>query len=659
MGISSKASTDVPRSIVLHLESEIARLETELMQDGRLELVNASDILLQMPASRQLRDLHGPGHDDQPTPVPLPVPGPGGAYSSHDQVPEDSDGSLPGPGHVGVSILSSRPLQAVVSATLPCGSGATDLLSRVRMGLTPSSARAGERSRTAALSPPRSNKGSSFLSASILSSMPADIVERLVKKYLSTVHLDNPFLVSCTVLAQFRNVARVLGWHAELEATVQNPTPGGEGELRPHVVASHDFLVIYLVLAISVTLGSANGGHEEQCMALSVSLFEEGIQHLYSLTSFPSDIAWLQTVLLLLLYATVFPRSANVWVLSGVAMRSCLELGLHREPPGFMVLDATTSDLGRRVFWSAYCMDRSICSALQRPLSTPDTAINTRFPALSSQDEDGSENFLGAITYHQLLSEMLHVHFQREDIAPGLTWDDWLASMELRLRAWRNTSTANLPPTNNVEFTMARGLMLLHRPSPRVPLPPPRSLLVAFEAACTSARVHSQHVAAGFFRRPWLSAHYTLEAATVVLFCLRHGSAAIMERFAASQIFDMTKTFTTNFLTIASQNQGGWPEISTYAGVYERLLGPLLERVFLKSEVLHSGRFGPAEDAELMRLLYPGPAHLEKLRFGLRRREEEQEEVVMGEDLGSFDFNLFMIDDEFDIDGPMDAVMDD
>ncbi|KUI62410.1 Transcriptional activator protein acu-15 [Cytospora mali] len=564
-GISANAESDVPRSIVQHLESEIARLETELLQDGQLEVVHASDILLQMPFSLR------PGADTA-------------ERTSACAQGKATEGVHSGDKDLRTSIMSSASLQAIVSATLPYGSGATDLLSRVRMGMTPSSAKVGEKSsRTTAINP-KANKGSILLDPTILRSIPGDIVQRLMRKYLNTIHRDNPFLVTSEVMDQFNNVAGVFGWQA------QTPAPS-DGPLS--VIASHDFLVVYLVLAISVTLGSANDGHEERCMALSMSLFEEGIRHLYSLPSFPSDIAWLQTILLVLLYATVCPRSANVWVLSGAAMRSCLELGLHREPPDSMALDTEAIELRRRVFWAAYCMDRSICSALQLPLSTPDEAINTKLPS-PTQDP-----FQGSIVYQKLLSEILHASSHYE----------------------------------NADFKMARGMMMLYRPSPRVPSPSSRSLLLAFEAAATAERIHREHIQAGFFRRPWLSAHHTLEAATVVLFCLRHGYAAVTERFSAAQVFDMTKLFTSNFLAIAAH---GWPEVSVYAGIYERLLGPLLERVFLRNSVLGE-QFGPAQDAELMRLLYPGPAHLDNLRFGLRQQQEE---------FSPFDFNLFMGDDE-------------
>ncbi|KAH8676221.1 fungal-specific transcription factor domain-containing protein [Xylariales sp. PMI_506] len=605
-GISAAAKGDVPRSIVLNLESEIARLETELAQDGQLDALNATDILLQMPISHNPveKEIDETGH--HPTQQTVDV-----AKPSAGQPTEPEMG-------VREFILFSKPIQTMISATLPCGSGATDLLSKVRMGMTPSTARVGQGNAISSAVNPKPSKGSSFLSAQVLRNVPADIVQRLLRKYLSTIHPENPFLDPNVLWQQFDRVSAVLGWQSVEENLVDHPI---------FVLPDYDFLVVYLVLAISITLGSARGGHEARHMSLSASLFEEGIQHLYSLVVFPSDIAWLQTTLLVLLYGTVLPRSANVWVLSGAAMRACLELGLHREPPSTMGLDAREMDLRRKVFWSAYSMDRSICGALQRPLSTPDAAIDTKFP-----EDPSNEPFIGSIHYHQLLSEMIHVHFEGEELPGGLDWDSWQNAVEKRLRNWYDAYPEDNGHHDLAEFAVSRGLMILHRPSPRVPLPSDRSLLIAFEAASSSARIHQEHIRSGVFRRPWLSAHYTLEAAMIVLFCLRHGCLAISQKFDASQIFQMTKLFTLNFLSISSQ---GWPEVSNYAGVYERLLGPLLESVFSHSQD-PSDKFGSAQDAELMRMLYPGPAHLEKLRFGFGQQEQ----------LSPFDFSIFNVDDD-------------
>ncbi|CAK7205335.1 hypothetical protein SEUCBS139899_008105 [Sporothrix eucalyptigena] len=623
IGPSGAGTGPTPRSIVQHLESEIARLETALLHDGQLDVVHASDILLGMPGGEADNEHERSEHPDQPEPdVDLDLIDPALRHVPDPSPPVDH---RPATSDARSAIIGSRSLQAVISATLPYEVGtAADLLSRVRMGLTPSTAKVQERRTSAttvsAAMLARTTYSTGSLSAPVLRSMPWDIVQRLMHKYLSTVQLDNPFLVTATVVQQLQTVGQILA------AAPEDVSP------------SHDFLVVYLVLALAVTPGSANDDHEARCAALSVALFEEGLQHFYGLSVFQSELAWLQTILLVLLYATVVPRAANVWVLSGVAMRSCLEMGLHREDDTCIDSDVDNEerDLRRRVFWAAYCMDRSICSALQRPLSTPDAAIDARLPR-PLVTESRNDPFLCHVAYNQLLSEMLHVHFHREPIPDALAWDVWLARMEARLQAWHGEAGGAL---SDGDFLLARGLMVLHRPSPRVPLPAPDSLLRAFEAAAAAERIHRDHLRGGVFRRPWLSAHYTLEAATVVLFCLRHGHAAIAARFTPAHVFDRAKRLTSNLLAIATH---GWPEVGIYAGVYERLLGPLLERVFLRTATLDTARFGPAEDAELMRLLYPGPAHLDRLRSGLRQKQQPPSPAA---EQSPFDFNLFLLDDD-------------
>lgn len=244
---------------------------------------------------------------------------------------------------------------------------------------------------------------------------------------------------------------------------------------------------------------------------------------------------------------------------------------------------------------------------------------------------------MGTIDYHKMQSEMIQIHFQNKDLPQGMTFEDWQTVMEQKLRKWYDVSQGETPILELTDFHLARGLTVLHRPSPRNPMPTPRSMLIAFEAASSAARCQRDHIRSGFFRRPWLSAHFTLELAVIVLFCLRYNCNRISDKFDAGQIFEMAKLFTSNFLQISAQ---GWPEVSRYAGVYERLLGPLLEAVFSASKNPEE-HFGPSQDTELTELLYPGPAQLDKLRFGTRKQ-------VVQEEHAPFDFSMFNFEEDLD-----------
>ncbi|EHY55658.1 hypothetical protein HRR83_007874 [Exophiala dermatitidis] len=615
-GFSSKdQDPNIPRSIVQHLETEIAKVEGELARNGHLEELNASDILAGMPTN-----------DGIPTPNPaLPIVDIPKMDEPH-QVPLAVDTSAQvARDTIRDEVMSCGEIQAMIFAILPTGPGITDLIARVRMSLTPSTA--------IATGSPREARRRSFsrnaneVSCAMLKSIPSPILRSLVKKYMTRVYPIFPILHAPTLWQQLERVVRTVQELPERQRTVP---------------PSFDFLIIYLMLSISATLGSAKTGHEAKHMVFSGSLFEEGIQHLSDKAKIPSDLAGIQVTLMVLQYASINPRLANVWMLTGAAMRACLELGLHREPPEALKFDHLTLDLRRRIFWSAYNFDRAICSALQRPLSIPDQTIDAHFPSVLDDrhihphgiDPTGHETKLHMmrwIHFRRLQSAMTEVHFQGKPLEPGQTWDDWLVTMERRLQAWYDDYNDGHELT---EFTLAHGLTNLHRPSPRVPMPGPRSLMVAFEAACSSAKSLRDHILTGFYRRSWLIAHHVLENSMVVLFCLRHGFDTISARFTAQQIFEMTKVFTANFLALAAQ---GWNEVSNYAGVYERLLGPLLEAVFSNRPPSLSS-FGPAQDAELTRLLYPGPAQLDKLRFGGRSGFE-------GDGLPTFDVGTLNWDD--------------
>lgn len=100
----------------------------------------------------------------------------------------------------------------------------------------------------------------------------------------------------------------------------------------------------------------------------------------------------------------------------------------------------------------------------------------------------------------------------------------------------------------------------------------------------------------------------------------------------------MTKLFTANFLTIAAQ---GWIEIVEYGGIYERLLGPLLNPLFKPAG--GTPYVDSEQDAELLRLLYPSPAGSKTLKLPIGAGWQDGEHL-------SYDFNLFNWEDEALID---------
>lgn len=74
------------------------------------------------------------------------------------------------------------------------------------------------------------------------------------------------------------------------------------------------------------------------------------------------DVRSVQYLLLLALYSLRSPRNPGAWALAGLAVRQCIELGLHRKPANPEL--SMERELEVRLFWSCYYLDRGVSVAL-------------------------------------------------------------------------------------------------------------------------------------------------------------------------------------------------------------------------------------------------------------------------------------------------------
>ena len=105
--------------------------------------------------------------------------------------------------------------------------------------------------------------------------------------------------------------------------------------------------VVPMVLAISCL--TSNDHHFSKVAALSEALQRDAMRHMAIIRH--SSIQALQCILLLIQHALLLPYAANLWYLTGEAMRMAVSLGLHQEPHPTMVDDPADAELRRRLFW--------------------------------------------------------------------------------------------------------------------------------------------------------------------------------------------------------------------------------------------------------------------------------------------------------------------
>jgi hypothetical protein len=503
-------------------------------------------------------------------------------------------------------IIQSVEICAMIGATIPNDPSLTDLVSRVRMGLTPSSVLPAITGTS-----PEERRGvislaleGDLVDCSTLITLPDHVIQTLIRKFVRHVVPQTPIMLPAEITQHLQVVL------AKLRST-------GAGRPPERLEPSFDFLVIYIILAISSTLNCAKSQHESRCIAFSEILFREGTSHLSANLPFPNELAGIQATLLILLYAEINPNCGNIWILTGAAMRSCVDLGLHREPKGAIVQEGSVMELRRRVFWMAYCMDRTVSPALQRPLSIPDSNISALYPNhLEQLVSPQSENppavpckppAIRLVEYNRIQSQLTETHFQGKPLAQS--WANWLVSMEQAIDGWYQGEPQ---PNSDIECARAYALVRLHRPSPRSPMPSKESLLAAFSAACKSAVHHKELITSGIMRKMWLASHHTAETAMVAAFGLRHAHDEIVVTHSAAEIFDMMKNFTSNLLMLSAR---GWTEISSFAATYEQLLAPLLAAVFKKTPA-ESLAYPTELDLELNNFLLPQTASWDSLFAG-------------------------------------------
>lgn len=95
------------------------------------------------------------------------------------------------------------------------------------------------------------------------------------------------------------------------------------------------------------------------------------------------DIRSVQFLLLLSVYGLRSADGSEPWTYIGLAMRQCIDLGLHKKPRRSNSF--FENEMKKRVFWTSYCLDRQLSISMGRPFAISDRDIDVQVSANSSQ----------------------------------------------------------------------------------------------------------------------------------------------------------------------------------------------------------------------------------------------------------------------------------
>ncbi|GAB1216374.1 hypothetical protein ATERTT37_005588 [Aspergillus terreus] len=121
--------------------------------------------------------------------------------------------------------------------------------------------------------------------------------------------------------------------------------------------------------------------HPETCLPPESRIESPSRMHaLLGTLTYRSDLPSLQALLASQLYlvATMSLRPAST--VGGCMLRSMLHAGLHRCPFRYKELSTHDRQLRKRIFWSAYALDRYLSQALGLPLGIQDSDIDVCLP---------------------------------------------------------------------------------------------------------------------------------------------------------------------------------------------------------------------------------------------------------------------------------------
>ncbi|KAI1866633.1 hypothetical protein JX265_002177 [Neoarthrinium moseri] len=204
----------------------------------------------------------------------------------------------------------------------------------------------------------------------------------------------------------------------------------------------------------------ANGGRYLETTGEVGNFFPErhynaAIEHLEAIVGW-RNLRTVQILLLLGIYSLRAPKVPGAWNYVGLAMRTCVELGMHRRKSfSYPTLE---DELSNRVFWSGYMLDRQISLALGRPFALPDHDIDAMMPMNVDEEAtslDVNNNtlpkssslacFRQTIKIRQIESRIKDTIYRLDRSTDDIS-DATISRFQMDLENWKD----EIPPPNHV-----------------------------------------------------------------------------------------------------------------------------------------------------------------------------------------------------------------
>ncbi|CAK7206647.1 hypothetical protein SEUCBS139899_009451 [Sporothrix eucalyptigena] len=202
---------------------------------------------------------------------------------------------------------------------------------------------------------------------------PSDALgRRMIDMYLGQLHPRYPFIDRA-------DVWRLHNQRLTLAATLPSDLSRAE---------RFGVFKLYMVYAIGATLIALTDKRHASAITSDGCYYLTALQHVAAARE-PRTIQNVEAMILLALYHLRESSCHGMWYMVGLAMRTCIDLGMHRA--AYEVgLPETLVQRRRLLFWTVYSLDRTIAMSLGRPLSITDRQIDVGLPDPTPEDTDTS-----------------------------------------------------------------------------------------------------------------------------------------------------------------------------------------------------------------------------------------------------------------------------
>jgi hypothetical protein len=310
--------------------------------------------------------------------------------------------------------------------------------------------------------------------------------------------------------------------------------------------AERDIFITYMVFAIALcNVPNPAGGtgrpvQSEGCFRSAIHYIERVI------TYSKSELETLRAILLLAQFVYMCPWRGSLWHLTGIALRVCIDMGLHWEAEEQLPCQNQEQLYEhRRLWYSAYHFDRVLGIVLGRPFGITDESTRVPLPnpwAVSQQPLGKSQASCFDIHHQrahnhsfrmvQLESEIKHVQQSQswplKLSSPRPNYNHWLQDIQPRLQEWLSTiPNSTLAHPMSIFASQAywdamynNAVLLLYRPSPAVQQPAPEALSISYDAACKLVASIKILQREGRLDVLWKSVYDLFMAGLTIIYCV-------------------------------------------------------------------------------------------------------------------------------------------